>query len=86
MRRTYSVIAWIIAAGVVVQASSIAFGVAGMVVYVQDGGVVDKALVEARQQAFVGELGFMVHAIVGGGVEGPNAVLRFARAIEDAES
>ena len=68
MRRTYSVIAWIIAAGVVVQASSIAFGVAGMVVYVQDGGVVDKALVEARQQAFVGELGFMVHAIVGGGV------------------
>ena len=68
MRRTYSVLAWIIAGGVVVQASSIAFGVAGMIVYVQDGGVVDKALVESRQQAFTGELGFMVHAVVGGGI------------------
>ena len=68
MSRTYSVLAWIIGGGVVVQASSIAFGVAGMIVYVQDGGVVDKALVESRQAAFTGELGFMVHAIVGGGV------------------
>jgi hypothetical protein len=39
-----------------------------MVVFVQDGGVVDKALVESRQQSFTGELGFLIHAIVGGGV------------------
>lgn len=66
MRKTYSVIAWIIAGGVVVQAASIAFGLGGMVHYVQEGGVVDKALVESRQATFTGDLGFPIHGIVGG--------------------
>ena len=67
MRRTYSVIAWIIAGGVVVQAAAIAFGFGGMVNFIQEGGVVDKALLESRQAgAFTGELGFPVHALVGG--------------------
>lgn len=66
MRRTYSIIAWIIAGCVAVQAASIAFGLGGMAHYIQDGGVVDKALVESRQAVFVGELGFPIHAIVGG--------------------
>ena len=44
MRRFYIVLAWIIAGGVVVQAAAIAFGFGGMVGYVQEGGVVDKAL------------------------------------------
>ena len=68
MRRIYSVIAWIVAAGVVVQAAAIAFGVGGMVHFVQEGGVVDKALIESRQLAYTGELGFWIHAIVGAGV------------------
>ena len=66
MRRTYSVIAWIIAGGVVVQAASIAFALGGIGRYVQDGGVIDKALVESRQATFTGDLGFPIHGIVGG--------------------
>ncbi len=66
MRRTYSVIAWIVAAGVVVQAASIAFALGGIARYIQDGGVIDKALVESHQATFTGDLGFPIHGIVGG--------------------
>jgi hypothetical protein len=66
MRKTYSILAWIVAGGVVVQAAAMAFGVGGMVHFVQEGGVVDKALIESRQVTYTGELGFFIHAIVGG--------------------
>lgn len=66
MRTVYSVIAWIIAGGVVLQAASIAFGLGGMLSYVQEGGVVDKALVESDQATYTGDLGFGIHATVGG--------------------
>jgi heme A synthase len=68
MRKVYSAIGWIIAGGVVVQAASIAFGFGGMVHYVQDGGVIDKAIIESHQATFTGDLGFPVHGIVGGTV------------------
>ncbi|MDQ0574207.1 hypothetical protein [Agromyces albus] len=68
MRKVYAVLAWIVAGGVVVQAASIAFGFGGMSGYVQDGGVVDKALIESRQADFIGVLGFPIHAMVGGTV------------------
>ena len=67
MRKTYIVLAWIIVGCVFVQAASIAFGFGGMSGFVQNGGVVDKALVESRTTSnFTGELGFPIHAIVGG--------------------
>jgi heme A synthase len=67
MRKTYSVLAWILVGGVFVQAASIAFGFGGMAGFVQDGGVVDKALVESGTASnFTGELGFPIHEIVGG--------------------
>ena len=66
MRKLYSVLAWIVAAGVVVQAASIAFGFGGMTGYVMDGGVVDKALIESQEATFTGDIGFPVHGIVGG--------------------
>jgi heme A synthase len=67
MRKTYSVLAWIVAGGVFVQAAAIAFGFGGMAGFVQDGGVVDKALVESGTSSnFTGEIGFMIHGIVGG--------------------
>lgn len=67
MRRTYTVLAWIVAGGVFVQAAAIAFGLGGMAGYVQGGGVVDKALVESGTvDNFTGEIGFAIHAIVGG--------------------
>jgi hypothetical protein len=68
MRKVYSAIAWIIAGGVVVQAASMAFGFGGMVHYVQDGGVIDKAIIESHQATFTGDLGFPIHGIVGGTV------------------
>ncbi|HJV98143.1 MAG TPA: hypothetical protein VJ617_03500 [Arthrobacter sp.] len=67
MRRIYSALAWIVAGGVAVQAASIAFALGGIGRYVQDGGVIDKAVVESRQATtFTGELGFPIHGIVGG--------------------
>lgn len=66
MRRTYSVIAWIVVGGVAVQAASIAFGLGGISRFIQDGGVIDKALVESRDATFTGVAGFMIHGIVGG--------------------
>jgi hypothetical protein len=66
MRKIYSGLAWLVAACVVVQAASIAFGFGGMVGYVMDGGVVDKALMESEQATFTGDLGFPIHELVGG--------------------
>lgn len=74
MHRAYGVIAWIIAGGVAVQAAAIAFGVGGMVHFVQDGGVVDKALIESGQITYLGEIGFWIHAI-GGAVVVPLAAV-----------
>jgi hypothetical protein len=66
MRRTYSIIALVVALGVAVQAASIAFALGGVAHYIQGGGVLDKALVESRQATFTGDLGFPIHGIVGG--------------------
>ena len=66
MRRTYSIIALVVAFGVAVQAASIAFALGGVAHYIQGGGVLDKALVESRQATFTGDLGFPIHGMVGG--------------------
>ena len=66
MRRTYVVLAWVIAGGVFVQAMAVAFGVGGESHFIQGGGVVDKALVESRTADFTGVIGFPIHGIVGG--------------------
>lgn len=66
MRKVYAVLAWIVAAGIVVQAASIALGLGGMLSYVQGGGVIDKAVVESGQQAYSGDVGFSIHEVVGG--------------------
>jgi hypothetical protein len=67
MRRIYSGIGWVVAFLVVVQAGAIAVGFGGMMHFVDGGGVVDKALTESRTLGnFTGEVGFPVHALVGG--------------------
>ena len=66
MRKLYTGLAWTIAGAVVVQAASIAFAFGGMLNLVAEGGVVDKALLESFQAAGVGEIGFMIHGLVGG--------------------
>jgi heme A synthase len=66
MRKLYAGLAWTVAGGVVVQAAAIAFAFGGMLNLVSEGGVVDKPLLEAFQAGGVGELGFLIHGLVGG--------------------
>jgi heme A synthase len=78
MRRVYTALAWIIAGAVVVQAAAIAFAFGGILNRLQQGDVVDKALVESGGSAGQGELGFWIHGIVGGVVIPMLAVALFA--------
>jgi hypothetical protein len=69
MRKAYQVIAWLICALVVVQAGAMALGVSGESKFIDEGGVVDKALVEAAQEGgeppFSEVIGFMIHGMNG---------------------
>jgi len=68
MRKVYLVFAWLVAAGVVVQASAIAFAVAGDNHLIETGGVIDKAFVESSingTTTYVGVQGHAVHAMNG---------------------
>jgi hypothetical protein len=65
MRSAYRVIAYVIAALVVVQASMIAYAIAGLGIWVdKDGGVLDKAAMEGDLE-FTGVGGFAVHGMNG---------------------
>ena len=65
MRSVYRVFAFLIAAEVAIQASMMAFAVAGLGIWVdKDGGVLDKATFESRPD-FTGAVGFAVHGING---------------------
>ncbi len=65
MRKAYQIIAWLIAALVILQAAAMVFAVAGMMHFVDGGGVVDKALVESEENPFPEAVGFMIHALNG---------------------
>ena len=65
MRNVYRILAALVAVGVVVQAMSMVFGVAGLLKWVEDGGVLDKAAAESEDLSFTGAAGFMVHGING---------------------
>jgi hypothetical protein len=67
MRKFYATLAMTLVAGIAVQAASIAFGFGGMLSFIQGGGVVDQAVVEGSGTGS-GEIGFSLHAIVGGAV------------------
>ena len=65
MRGAYRVLANLIALLVVVQAAAIAYAVAGLSIWVEDGGVLDKAAMEADEAPFDEVVGFMVHGMNG---------------------
>lgn len=66
MRRTYRVLAFVIAAEVVIQAMAIAFALAGLGKWVgDDGGVLNKQTLDDESASFTGAVGFMVHGING---------------------
>jgi len=66
MRTAYKVFAWLVALGVVVQAASVVWAVAGLGIWVdKDGGVLDKAAFESEETLFPEVAGFMVHGLSG---------------------
>jgi len=65
MRSVYRVLAYLIAALVVVQAAAIAFAVFGLTKWVDDGGTLNKAAMESEDTDFTGVVGFMIHGMNG---------------------
>jgi hypothetical protein len=69
MRTAYKVFAWLIALGVVVQAATMVYGIAGLGLWVdKEGGVFDKAAAEAIFEGdvtFTGVGGIMLHGMNG---------------------
>ena len=65
MRGAYRFLAGLIAVLVVVQAFAIAWAVAGLGHWVDEGGTLDKAAFEDENLDFDGVVGFMIHGING---------------------
>src|SRR5689334_14474619 len=66
MRSTYRVLAHLIPILVVIQAMTVVWAVFGLGKYIQDGGVVNKALMDDQDTMhFTAERGFMFHGIGG---------------------
>ena len=77
MRSAYRVLGYTIAVLVVVQAGAIAWAFFGMTNWINEGGVVDKALLECTDcdQNFTAEWGFAIHMFFNGLVLIPLASL-----------
>ena len=59
-------LAWLIAAEVMVQAAAIVYAIAGLGIWIdQDGGVLDKATMESEGTPFPEIVGFMIHGLNG---------------------
>jgi hypothetical protein len=65
MRTVYKVLAYLIAAEVVVQAAMMVYAIAGLGKWVDGGGVFDKAVMESDQAPFPEISGLVVHGING---------------------
>ena len=65
MKQIYRALAYLIAAGVVVQAAAIAYAVFRMFEWVSAGGTIDKALIESENPQIGGIAGFNLHQLVG---------------------
>jgi len=65
MKAVYRVLAYLIALEVVIQAAAIAYAIAGLGTWIQEGGVLDAAAMESETTEFTGVAGFMIHGING---------------------
>jgi hypothetical protein len=65
IKQLYRALAYLVAAGVVLQAAAIAYAVFGMFEWVSAGGTIDKALIESDGPQIGGIAGFNLHQLVG---------------------
>lgn len=65
MRSTYRVLAYLVAAEVVVQAAMIAYALFGLGKWIEGGGILNKTVMEDESSSFTGVTGFMIHGING---------------------
>ena len=65
VRTVYKVLAYVVAAEVVIQAMAMVYAVAGQGKWVMEGGVLDKAVVESREFVFPEVLGYAIHGVNG---------------------
>jgi hypothetical protein len=65
MKSVYRVLAYLVAAEVVVQAMAVVYAVAGMGNWIDHGGVVDKSVMESDGTPFPEVVGFIVHGMNG---------------------
>ena len=65
MRTAYKVLAYIVAAEVAIQAMAMVWAIAGLVKWIDAGGVFDKSIMETGATPFTEVFGIIVHAING---------------------
>ncbi len=65
MRVVYRILAYVIAVEVALQAAVMVWAVAGLYIWVDEGGVLDKAVMESDDAPFDEVVGFMIHGING---------------------
>src|SRR4051812_45771076 len=65
MRKTFRILAYILAAEVIVQAMAIAYGIAGLGKWIDDGHSATKALFDNENAEFGGKAGFAIHGMNG---------------------
>lgn len=65
MRTVYRILAWILAVEVLIQAAAISYAIFGFGKWIQEGGVLDKSVMESQASVFPEEVGFMVHGLNG---------------------
>jgi hypothetical protein len=65
MRTTYKLLAYLVAAEVAIQAMVMVWGIAGLVKWVDSGGVFDKSVMAAQGTPFPEVAGILVHGING---------------------
>jgi hypothetical protein len=65
MRTAYKVLAYVVAAEVAIQAMVMVWAIAGLIKWVDAGGVFDKSLMESEGTPFTEVFGVIVHAING---------------------
>ena len=68
MRKTYRILADIIAIDVVIQAMAIVFAVAGLFKWIDDGATLDKSVIESWEDdppAWTGSIGHFIHVMNG---------------------